>query len=236
MSYDVIVQMGHCFRKTGSTGTSGHRGTEQEFVSIVGPKMVEWLTFAGLTARTVLADEAIPSSKVFIALHQDGSTNASARGASIGYPPSNGDGRDLGQLWKAMYQQAGWPSGFRPDNYTSALSGYYGFRKTNADVKLLIEHGFATNVADENWMWDHIPQIARVNADAVVRFLQPLTPQEEDEDMVTLIDSTTGDGWVANGTKARPLTNVGAWMASWDGPVRRSANMRFVIPDLYAVV
>lgn len=247
MSYDVVIQLGHCFRRRDATGTAGHRGTEQAFVAKLGPMMVASLHDFGLTARTVLADEVIPSSTVFVALHQDGSSSKRAGGASIGYPPTNNEGRELGQLWKASYQKAGWSFGFRPDNYTRGLRYYYAFKYTNAKAKFLIEHGFATNVQEENWMWDQMHLIAHANAEAIARYLKgnlspPLVelPDYNDEDeedgMVTLIDSTTGEGWIASSTKARKLSDVGAWMSSWIGPTRKSANMRYVIPQLYEVV
>lgn len=61
-------------------------------------------------------------------------------------------------------------------------------------------------------------------------------PQEDDDDMETLIDTTTGEGWVAANGKARVLGNVQAWTSSWTGPTKSSANMRHVIGDLYEIV
>lgn len=172
--HDVVIQLGHCFRKRGATGTSGmwqgRRRTEQEFVEKVGRRMASILNAAGIDTRVTLADETVPSSLVFVALHQDGSESRTARGASVGYP-SVGDGGRLGQIWKALYQLAGWPSGFRPDNYTAALRGYYGFRRSNATARLLIEHGFATNPDDQAWMWTRWADIAHVNAAAVAHYL-----------------------------------------------------------------
>lgn len=204
---DVIVQLGHCFRKTGATGTSGlyggRRRTEQEFASKVGYRMVEHLNAAGITAKAVLADDPIPASKVFVALHQDGSENHAARGASVGYP-STGRGRELGQTWKAMYQLAGWPSGFRPDNYTAALRGYYGFRRSTAPTRLLIEHGFATNPSDQAWMWQRWAQIAQVNAEAVAHHLGRRPTLELGEAPMDQINDTNRKRlftvWVHNGT------------------------------------
>ena len=54
--------------------------------------------------------------------------------------------------------------------------------------------------------------------------------------METLLDTTTGEGWVCANGKARPLTDVPAWVASWSGPTSTSKNMRYVIPDLYDVI
>lgn len=235
MTLQVVVQKGHCFRKRGATGTAGHRGTEQAFVDRVGTGMVNVLRFHGVAARSVLADEPIPHSDVFVALHQDGSTNPRARGASIGFPPTNNDGRELGQLWKAMYQQAGWKSGFRPDNYTRGLRYYYGYRRTTAKAKLLIEHGFATNEHDANWMWDNIGLIAQTNASAVMRFLNI---DERIEDMAGLLttyhDTQNGQCWVIrddNGA-VRKIQYPDSWLKSWDGPTVAASYMRVVLRDL----
>ncbi len=241
MTTECVIQLGHCFRRRGFTGTeglyNGRTRTEQEFVSTVGYRMAELLTLRGVTNRVVLADDPVPASTVFVALHQDGSENRSARGASVGYP--NVGGERLGQIFKALYQLGGWPSGYRPDNYTRALRNYYGFRRSSAPAKLLIEHGFATNTDDQRWMWSNWERIAQINAEAVTRYLGPTTTDDDDEgitDMETLIDSTTGEAWVAANGKARPLSNVADWLATWTGPLRRSANMRFVIGDLYEVL
>lgn len=56
---------------------------------------------------------------------------------------------------------------------------------------------------------------------------------DEENDMLTLIDSTTNEGWVAAGNIARPLSDPDTWLATWQGPTRRHANMRYVIGDLY---
>ncbi|RMF59089.1 MAG: hypothetical protein D6746_08790, partial [Bacteroidetes bacterium] len=62
----------------------------------------------------------------------------------------------------------------------------------------------------------------------------PVTTEEED--MLVLIDTTTNDHWVAVGGKAKHLTDPSAWMSTWDGPVRKSPTMRYVVRALYSVV
>ena len=59
---------------------------------------------------------------------------------------------------------------------------------------------------------------------------------EEDEEMVTCIDKLSGEAWVCSGTKARKINDVAQWMSTWEGPVRRANNMKFVIDDLYEIV
>ncbi len=194
---DVTIQLGHCYRKSGSTGTAGmwqgRKRTEQEYVSKVGYRMAEHLNAAGIVTKVVLADDPIPSSLVFVALHQDGSENRTARGASVGYP-TDGLGRQLGQTWKALYQLGGWPSGFRDDNYTRALRTYYGFRRSDARAKLLIEHGFATNLDDQRWMWNRWADVARINAEAVAHHLGRSLTDTEEQAMILMHD-TDSDTW-----------------------------------------
>lgn len=163
----VVVQMGHVPRTRGATGTSGHRGTEQEFARQVGTRIVERLDRQGRTVWLIGADDPIPKSDIFVALHQDGSTNPKARGASIGFPLGSADSPKFGQVFKRLYAVAGWPGGFRGDNYTAALRNYYAWRRTSAPVRLLVEHGFATNRDDADWMWDHLDVIAGVHVDTI---------------------------------------------------------------------
>ena len=56
---------------------------------------------------------------------------------------------------------------------------------------------------------------------------------DEDNDMLTLIDSTTNEGWIAAGNIARKLSDPADWLATWEGPIRKHGNMRYVIGDLY---
>lgn len=65
---------------------------------------------------------------------------------------------------------------------------------------------------------------------------RPVTDDDDEEtDMITLLDTTTGDAWVAAGNIARPLTDPVGWLAEWDGPVRAHPSMRHVIGDLYTI-
>lgn len=231
----VVIQKGHCFRKRGSTGTAGHRGTEQQFVDKLGTAMVNILRFHGVSAVSILADEHVPASEVFVALHQDGSSNSSARGASIGYPSYSNDGRELGQLWKAMYQRSGWPSGFRPDNYTAGLRRYYAYKYSTARAKLLIEHGFATNRYDEDWMWNHLLGIAETNALAIMRFLNIDRKDGDMAGIITTYHDTANDScWVIRDDTgaSRSISDPAQWLSTWDGPTVSANNLRFVLKSL----
>lgn len=143
----LVVQMGHCYRKTGATGTTG----EQAFTSAVGEACVRLLNGKnGWTVRKILADESSTNYRgdAFVAIHCDGSTSSSARGASIGYRTP--EGQAFGQAWKRAYAARGWP-GFRVDNYTTALSQYYGTGTAVAQGNrraFILEAGFLTNPED----------------------------------------------------------------------------------------
>lgn len=181
-NFDVCVQQGHVARTRGATGTAGHRGSEQAFVKILGPLIADKLRAAGLTVALVGADDNLPTAEVFLALHQDGSSSGKAHGASVGYP-IHGDGKTLADIWKAQYTVIGWPYGFRKDNYTVGLHYYYGFgglrrtwwQRAKFSAAFLIEHGFATTVSEENWMWDHIDAVAGADAATIIQYLRKNT-------------------------------------------------------------
>ena len=202
----VAIQRGHCFRTRGATGTSGRmpdgsRRTEQQYADALAKKVAALMRARGHHVYVLTADEAVPSSDVFLAFHQDGSSSSSARGASVGYPASSASAR-YASVWKATYQLKGWPGGYRADNYTSGLRSYYGYRRSSAGVKVLMEHGFATNPAEQAWMWDHINEAAEAHADALDIYLGD-TPGKEKDTVVqhysnvpqpTLRSGSRGDG------------------------------------------
>ena len=154
----LVVQQGHCYRTRGATGTAGLPGgpTEQEFATAAAievARLVDGRRDTGgdvWRVRRILADE--PGSRyrgdAFVALHCDGSVHASARGASVGYQGSAG--RRAAVAWREAYDARGW-TGFRPDNYTPGLAGYYGVRIARQQGNpraWIVEAGFLTSPAD----------------------------------------------------------------------------------------
>ncbi len=261
MSTEVVVQMGHCFRTRGFTGTSGWGHTEQEFVTLVGRMMVAHLNDAGVRALTATADQSsYPDCEVFVALHQDGADDRTARGASVGYPsswlthpkPLRVESARAAQIWKAYYQgQAGWTAGFRGDNYSAGLRRFYMWRhgKINARAKFLIEHGFATNEADQTFMWSNLETIARTNADALLHYLGvPSAPDlTEGDDMLKLFHSTHSvhGGWwlVDSGVGlADHLEKHETWLAKADDPNDPTVGLiedkwaHVIVDKFYAIV
>lgn len=65
--------------------------------------------------------------------------------------------------------------------------------------------------------------------------LQQPTPPNEDV-MQTLVSKTSGQAWVTAGNRARPISNVQQWLATFDGPVIAADNMEHVVADLYELV
>lgn len=152
----VVIQMGHVPRTRGATGTV----REQEFARALAPRIESRLVERGHHVSVIGADEPVPRSDVFVALHLDGSLNRDRHGGSVGYPSSDSSSRRLAQAWKAAHQQAGYSWGFLPDNYTAALAGYYGFGRSSADHEFLAEHGHATNPEELAWLFANLDAIA----------------------------------------------------------------------------
>jgi len=166
------LQRAHCFRTRGSTGTQGHRGTEQAYSNALLHR-VAWLL--GLNSHKVtlaLADDRQVKADLFLSVHQDGSSSTSAGGASVGYRDEAG--RQFAMNLKAAYSYVGWPGGYRPDNYTSALHFYYGTGQAlsvGTKVAAIMEAGFATNRSEDDWMWDNMDNTALAIANAALHTL-----------------------------------------------------------------
>ena len=145
MSSVLVVQRGHVARTSGATGTVG----EQAMARRVAAEILEiGKDLHDVSPKIIDADEPNSAYRgdVFVALHGDGSANRERREASVGY--RNDEGRALGQRWKALYEEGGWPFGFMRDNYTTNLARYYGTGQavSAGNPKAIItEAGFMTN-------------------------------------------------------------------------------------------
>lgn len=175
----VCLQMGHVPRRTGSTGAVGEQELARSVAAIVAPLLVRH----GHRVTVIGADDPVPRTDVFIALHADGSTNPGAGGASVGY--QNEVGREIAHAWKAAYQRRSWRFGFRPDNYTPALGGYYGVsRALQAGTRraFIVEHGFLTNAQERAFLTS--PTGHRTAAWAIVDAVGAFygSPPERDDD------------------------------------------------------
>lgn len=205
----VVVQRGHCFRTVGATGTRH----EQEITHNIGSRLVPLLQVQGHRVTLIGADDAVPATDIFVALHTDGNLNSAIRGASVGYP--NNMGQQLAWAWKRAHQRNGWPGGYHRDNYTAALRGYYGFgkalRANPACVCFLAEHGTTTNDEDLAWLRANLDVCARAHAEAIGEHAGILPKEAQ---TVTAQYSPPLGPIVASLQDVR--TN-GAWLAAADG-------------------
>jgi hypothetical protein len=147
----VWIQRGHCWRTSGSTGTSGSGTTEQAHNNDIANRAAVLLRERGHIVKVALADERITGDwRAFVALHCDGSTSRTASGASVGYRDDTDE--HIATIWKRRYRARGWPFGFRGDNYTEALRFYYGTGWAGAagvPYAFVLEHGFLTNPTED---------------------------------------------------------------------------------------
>lgn len=143
----LVVQRGHCYRTTGATGAPG----EQEFATKTAARVEARVKALGHSVRIINADVSDVNYRgdAFVALHYDSSSSSSAGGASVGY--QSPEGRKIAEFWKRHYVANGWNRGFRGDNYTAALAGYYGVRRAVAQgnrTAFISEAGFHSNPGD----------------------------------------------------------------------------------------
>lgn len=103
-------------------------------------------------------------------LHCDGSASPNASGYSFGYPAYTVNKR-LADLIDAEFQKLRGHPPHHADNYTAGLSHYYGYSRVDtAGPEVLVEHGFLTNPEERIWMEDNIPNLARAEYKALLRF------------------------------------------------------------------
>ena len=173
----VRVQTGHFGRTSGATGAYNPR------LKLSEADMNHWLavevekqsvSVPQLSWQFVGPDERIGDPcHLFVALHMDGSNNASASGPSVGYPPGSVESKRFGDMWKEARLSIPGALPFRSDNYTAALSGYYGHHSLysgSAPVKIVIENGFVTNDSEAQWAQAYRPAIASALIATVSRY------------------------------------------------------------------
>lgn len=145
----VVCQMGHVGRTSGATGTAG----EQKFTAECGQRVALRVGKLGHIVHLLKADVplAMYEGDLFVAIHADGASNREVHGASVGYRTP--EGRTFAESWRRHYIQNGWTGGFKGDNYTAALAGYYGVRNAvNQGNRraFILEAGFLSNLPDSD--------------------------------------------------------------------------------------
>jgi hypothetical protein len=160
----LVVQMGHVGRPPvpGSVGTAREQDNARKAADAVvrhvhgkagwGVNVINADPDYGVNDRhkAMGGNPARYRGDAFAALHCDGSTSTSSRGASFGYQTSEG-ALFASMVWRA-YVAGGWPaSSLKPDNYTTALAQYYGVatavRQGNRRA-IIFEMGTTTNPSD----------------------------------------------------------------------------------------
>jgi N-acetylmuramoyl-L-alanine amidase len=141
-TYDVILQPGHYLRTSGRTGTQGKYVSEQALVAYMTSIVATSLRRTGESVLVVSADNYLrPTrsgtdfnglrSKVFLAIHADGSDRPCTTGPSLGYQrpatalAMNFIGLSLGDALGYDY------ASFRR-NFTANEADYYMFRQVQA--------------------------------------------------------------------------------------------------------
>lgn len=150
--YDVILQPGHYLRKTGATGTSGALVTERALVAYIAARIATDLRANGVNVLVISADNFLKSSpglrsKIFLAVHADGSERPCAPGSgpSLAYEAKSSPFAMHAIGW-GLSQALGYNySDFRRDNYTPNEAHYYAFSYVKTDaMKGLLEIGELT--------------------------------------------------------------------------------------------
>lgn len=225
----VVLQKGHCFRRSGATGTSG----EQVMAHSVVNNAAMRLQAHGHQVTVVLADDRkLPSADVFAAVHMDGSIYPSARGASVGY--RNDASRIAAKRWKVNYQLHGFPGGFRRDNYTPGLAKYYGTwdaGHAGIPAAFIMEVGFGTNPYDRAWIDRNHDRIAQSIVDMVGDLHgHPRTPLSTLEDEMNVVCTRPdGNRWqLTGGVRIHLNTNE-----KWDAALKTGAKDIGTVPTEY---
>jgi len=133
--YDVVLQPGHYGRPPGPVGTAGQLVSERALVSYMTNIAAQHLRRANVSVLVVSADHAPPGlrSKVFLAIHADGSVTPCATGPSLAYQSNSSllamhaVGWSLGAALGYSYTD------FNRDNFTVNEAKYYMFRRVQAD-------------------------------------------------------------------------------------------------------
>lgn len=212
----VRVQVGHWGRKAGATGAynptlrlseadMNHRLSLELQKVTAGDSRLVW-QFVGPD------EERGDPCHLFMALHMDGSENPAAIGPSVGYPPRSTESARFAKMWKPARNNIAGANGFRPDNYTPALSGYYGFSRSysgTAPVKVVIENGFVTNHDEANWANMHRTDVAEALRRTVHAYYGfTVNPSEQLAERVDELEKETRRLSIQNARQAKYINGL----------------------------
>jgi len=154
--FDVLISAGHEGRPASCPHFPHHKcnlgaAGERTWTPIVADAAAQVLRKHGLSVARLPADfGGTYRVKAAVFIHFDGSAPACQSGASIGYH------RDAdvaaADAWRTLYSRY-FPFRFQPDNFTSSLQDYYGFRQVDASAgSLVLELGEVTCPAQHAWL------------------------------------------------------------------------------------
>jgi hypothetical protein len=154
--YDVLISAGHegrpasCPHFPQHTCNLGAAG-ERTWTPIVADAAARVLREHGLRVARLPADfDGRYRVKAAVFIHFDGSLPPCESGASIGY--HRAADAAAADAWRRLYSRY-FPFRFQPDNFTTSLHDYYGFRQVDAgDGSLVLELGEITCPAQHAWL------------------------------------------------------------------------------------
>lgn len=152
---DVLIQAGHegrpasCARfpeRRCNLGAAGERAA----TPLVADEAARALRAAGLLVARVPADyDARYDVRAAIFIHFDGAAPPCTTGASIGYRIGSAG---AAAAWRRFYARY-FPFRFMPDNFTSGLREYYGYRTVGPnDNTLVLELGEISCPRQRAWL------------------------------------------------------------------------------------
>jgi hypothetical protein len=176
---DVVVQAGHEGRPAScapnhvhacNIGASSAAGREIAWTPVVADAMAAALRAAGLRVARRPADyPEHDTARVAIFIHFDGSAPACASGTSVGFPATTPHA--FVAAWERTYRTA-FPFKNVGENISTNEEHYYGFRKVDAPVKMLIEYGEITCPAQAAWLAPRLRDLGTMTAHFVIGHLR----------------------------------------------------------------
>ncbi len=154
--YDVLISAGHEGRPASCPHFPQHKcnlgaAGERAWTPIVADAAARILREHGLRVARLPADfDGTYRVKAAVFIHFDGSAPPCQSGASIGYH-AHADVA-AAHAWRRLYSRY-FPFRFQPDDFTTSLHDYYGFRQVTADEgSLVLELGEITCPAQHAWL------------------------------------------------------------------------------------
>jgi hypothetical protein len=154
--FDVLISAGHEGRPESCVKFPHHKcnlgaAGERDWTPIVADAAARVLREHGLRVARLPADfDGEYRVKAAAFIHFDGSAPPCRSGASIGY--HRAEDTAAADAWRRLYSRY-FPFRFQPDNFTTSLHDYYGFRQVDAsEGSLVLELGEITCPDQRAWL------------------------------------------------------------------------------------